>query len=215
MLVERNLNERSIAYDSVQDLRDRIFIRDVVGQPYRKLHCYVPFYFAMYPPMSYVQRTRGILNDIVFFVVSRSILNDPSVLFTDGNASMQQLSRSSGERVGIVPATKSEYCSRLYKPDGPYGTNQSFSNFYRDITFLGNLNWDIINSVYHMDPFEEDKRIRSAEVLVSDKLSLTNIQRIAVCTEKTAIAVRTIAKECGLAGFASFVTADPSLFRLP
>jgi hypothetical protein len=215
MLVERNLNERSIANSSVQGLRDRIFVQEVIEKPYRKLHSYVPFYFAMYPPMSYVQHTKGILNDVVFFVVSRSILNDPGVLFTDGNASMQKLSQDKGERVGIVPATRNKSCQRTYLPGGPYGTNQNCSHFYSDVILLGKLNWDVINSVHRMDPFEEDKRIRSAEVLVPDKLPLANIQHIAVCTEETAIAVRTLVKEYELANIASFVTVDTSLFRLP
>lgn len=215
ILATSNLNEHSIAYDTVQDLRDRIFIKDFIEQRYRGLHCYVPFYFAMYPPMSYVQRTKGILNDIIFFVASRSILNNPGVLFTDGNASMQQLSRSSGEKVGIVPATKSEICSRRYRPSGPYGTNQSFSNFYRDIIFLRTLNWDVINSVHRMDPFEEDKRLRSAEVLVPDKFALSSIKYIAVHTEKMAQTAKTVADKCGRPDFASLISVDPSLFNLP
>lgn len=208
-LSRRNVGEHSIAYNSVQDLRDRIFIGDVVEQSYRGLHCYVPFYFAMYPPMSYVQRNRGILDDIVFFVATRSILNNQGVIFTDGNASMQQLSRSMGEKVGILPATKSKLCSRRYRPGGPYGTNQSFSNVYSDAVFLKNLDWDVINGVHRIYPFEEDKRIRSAEVLVPDKFLLSNIEYITVRTEKMARTVNTIAKECG------FATIDASLFTLP
>jgi hypothetical protein len=215
LLARRNLAERSIAYDSVQDLRDRIFVWSFVEQRYQKLHSYVPFYFARYPPMLYVQRNRGILDEIVFFVVRRSVLNDRGVLFTDGNASMQQLSRSSGEKVGVIPATMRERCSRSYKPGGPYGTNQEFSNVYSDVAFLENLDWNVINSVSRMDPFEEDKRIRSAEILIPDRLSLNNIEHVTVRTVKMAQVVNTIAKECGLAGFASFVTVDPSLFILP
>ncbi|MBV9616798.1 MAG: DUF4433 domain-containing protein [Ktedonobacteraceae bacterium] len=215
ILTRRNLYEHSIAYDSVQDLRDRISIWDSFEQHYRKLHSYVPFYFAKYPPMSYVQRTRGILDDIVFLVVGRSILNDRGVLFTDGNASMQQLSRTSGEKVGIMPATKDKLCSRRYIPGGPYGTNQNFSNFYSDVMFLETFDWEVINCVRRMEPFEEDKRMRSAEVLVPDRLSLSNIDHITVRTEKMARTVNTIAQEYGLAGFASFVTVDPSLFILP
>jgi ssDNA thymidine ADP-ribosyltransferase, DarT len=164
--------------------------------------------------MSYVQRTGGILNNIIFFVVSRSLLNDRGVLFTDGNASMQKLSQDKGEKVGIVPATRNSSCHRTYKPGGPYGTNQNCSQFYRDVVFLEKLDWDVISSIRHTT-FEEDKRIRSAEVLVPDKLSLTDVQYIAVCTEKTATTVRIVAKEYGLANFASFVIVDSSFFILP
>jgi ssDNA thymidine ADP-ribosyltransferase, DarT len=202
---------RSIAYESVQSLRDRIFMLDPIQQSYRKLHSYVPFYFSKYPPMLYTQQQKGILNDLVFFVINSSILDKQSVLFTDGNASMQKLSRDGGEKVAIVPAIGSKPCQRRYIPEGPYGTNQSYSNIYSDVAFLKNLDWDVINNIRRIE-FEESKRIRSAEVLIPDKLSLSEIQRISVRTIGTAQIVKAIAEECGLIGLASFVTIDPSLF---
>ncbi len=73
ILRQKAIAPRSIAYDSVQDLRDRIFIKDFSKKDYRSLHSYVPFYFATCPPMLYVQRKAGIHDQIIFFEVSRSI----------------------------------------------------------------------------------------------------------------------------------------------
>jgi len=207
-----NLPIHSIAEESVQALRDRIFILDFVQKRYRNLHNYVPFYFSKRPPMLYVQQGKGIQDDIIFLATSRSILNNHNILFTDGNASMQKLSKSSGEKVGITPATRNKPCQRIYKPGGPYGTNQNYSNIYSDAIFLENLNWDVINSVYHIEPFEEDKRIRSAEVLIPDKLSLATIQYIAVRIEKMKQDVNAIAEEHGQVGFTPLIMLDPSLF---
>ncbi len=212
MLSQKGIDPHSIAYESVQDLRDRIFIWDVSRQRYRSLHNYVPFYFCKHPPMLYVQRNAGIQNQIVFFVISRAILKDQGVLFTDGNASTQQLSRKGGERAGIVPATNNSPCQRRYRPGGPCGTNESRSNFYSDVTFLEDLDWAVINGIRRIESLEEHKRIRSAEVLVPDSLALTKVQCIAVNTERMVQVVKTIATEYGLPEFAPFISLDPSLF---
>src|SRR2546423_524124 len=92
-------------------------------------------------PMLYVQHKKGIQKEIAIFEVGRSIIQEPGVLFTDGNASNQQLSIYRGEIVEIVPATvlRSE-CRRRYRPGGPHGTNPSRSAFYGDASFLLNLN---------------------------------------------------------------------------
>ncbi|MDQ2886187.1 MAG: DUF4433 domain-containing protein [Chloroflexota bacterium] len=211
MLGQKGIDLHSIAYESVQDLRERIFIWDFSMQRYRSLHSYVPFYFCKRSPMLYVQQKAGIQDQIVFIVVNRAILKEQGVLFTDGNASLQRLSRNRGEKVGIVPATNNSPCQRKYRPGGPHGTNERCSNFYSDIILLEDLDWDVINGVPHIE-FEEGKRIRSAEVLVPDSLALKKVQCIAVNTEKMAQIVRTMATEYGLSEFAPFISLDPSLF---
>src|SRR5690349_15527342 len=61
MLRRQKIVPRSIANESVQDLRDRIFIWDFAEQRYRSLHRYVPFYFAIQTsPMLHVQHKAGI-----------------------------------------------------------------------------------------------------------------------------------------------------------
>lgn len=57
MLSQKNIKPHSIAYDSVQDKRDCISVWDFSEKRYYSLHRYVPFYFAVRPPMLHVQKT--------------------------------------------------------------------------------------------------------------------------------------------------------------
>src|SRR2546428_2236740 len=91
-VLQEEIVYHSIAYENVQSLRDRIFVWSYVEHKFRPLHSYVPFYFATRTPMLYVQHKRGIQKEIAIFEVSRSIVREQGVLFTDGNASNQQLS---------------------------------------------------------------------------------------------------------------------------
>ena len=137
-------------------------------------------------------------DEIVIFEFSRSILKEPGVIFTDGNASNQQLSKDAREKVGIVPATAATGCQRFYSPDGPHGLNPNRSNFYADVRFLVSLNWAIINGKWFSS--EEKKRIKHAEVLVPDLLTMDEIQGIFVKTQVMVQAVNAVIEECGLTG---------------
>jgi ssDNA thymidine ADP-ribosyltransferase DarT-like protein len=122
----------SIANEEVQQLRSRIFVFDAEIQKYRSLHSYVPFYFAQHTPMLYIQYTNGLQKDIVIFEVSRTILATQGVIFTNGNATIQQLSKIGAEKVGITPATTNKpFCQRTYKPD-----NTPFRNKHKSLGFL-------------------------------------------------------------------------------
>jgi hypothetical protein len=146
-VLEEAIEYQSIAYENVQSLRDRIFIWDVSQKAFRGLHSYVPFYFATLTPMLFVQYRNGIQDQIVVFEVGRSVLKEQGVLFTDGNASNQQLSAYLDEVVDIVPATTLRpTCRRRYRPTGPHGANVNHTDFYSDIAFLDRLNWDVINN---------------------------------------------------------------------
>jgi hypothetical protein len=206
------ISYQSIAYENVQSLRDRIYVKDFSKQQFRPLHSYVPFYFATHTPMLYVQYRRGLQNEIVIFEVSRSILKDRGVVFTDGNAANQQLSQSSPQKVGITPATVSKMqCSRQYRPGGrPYGTNPNCSNFYADISFLNQLNWDIINGRNFTG--DEEKRIKHAEVLVPDLLPLGRIQHISVSVRDKVLAVNTLIETYGLSERIPSAVYRPNLF---
>src|SRR2546423_6350519 len=137
----------SIANDEVQSLRARVYVWHFSKQKYRPLHSYVPFYFATRTPMLYNKYKEGIQDKIVIFEVSRSVLKDQGVLFSDGNASIQRLAWYGTERVFITPATVSSLsCQRKYVPDGPSGTSMSSSELYADVAFLEFLDWDGINN---------------------------------------------------------------------
>jgi len=210
-VLEENINYRSIAFEDVQSLRDRVYVRDIFERKIRRLHSYVPFYFETHSPMLYVQYRNGIQDKIVFFEVNRAILKDKGVLFTDGNASNQQLAKYSSEKVLITPATSSNpSCYRKYNTGTPYGTNPNCSNFYSDPKFLENLNWDIIND--HWFNEDEKRRIKHAEVLVPDIVPLRRVQGIYVRTPEMVGAVNAIIDEQGLTGRIPNTIAKPEMY---
>lgn len=194
------IHYHSIANDEVQGFRDRIYIWDFSRQKFRPLHSFVPFYFATRPPMLHNKFTEGVQDKIVIFEFNRSILTDPGVLFTNGNASNQQLSKFRGEKVGITPATIGKECIRTYHPGGPYGTNANRTEFYSDLSFLDRLDWDCINNVHRVDPLEEYIRVRHAEVLVPDIVPLGRVEGIFVRTRDMMQTVNILIEECGLTG---------------
>ncbi len=211
-VIQEGISYQSIAYANVQSLRDRIFIWAFFERRFRSLHSYVPFYFATHTPMLYVQYRNGIQGEIVIFEVDRSILRDQGIIFTDGNASNQQLSRFTGETVEIIPATISRNsCRRRYQPRGrPGGTNPNRSDFYADIMFLDRLNWNIINGRNFTE--DEEKRIKHAEVLIPDLLPLEKVQGVYVCTREKMQAINGLIAEYGLAGRIPFAVFKPGLF---
>ncbi len=202
---------QSIAYEEVQGLRDRIFVWDFSKRAFRGLHSYVPFYFATLTPMLYVQYKNDIQDEIVIFGASRLILKKQDVLFTDGNASNQQLSKYTHEIVEIVPATLARGdCRRRYRPDGPNGANASRTDFFNHITFLERLNWDVINNRWFMD--EERKRIKHAEVLVPDIFPLGWVQNILVKNQNMEKRVNNLISECWLSGRIPWSECRPNLY---
>src|SRR5216683_1076070 len=163
-IIQERISFQSIANDEVQNLRSRIFVKDISTQKYRPLHSYVPFYFATHTPMLKNKYDEGIQDSIVILEASRSILRNQGVLFTDGNATLQQLSKYGSEKVYITPATITHpSCRRFYHPDGPYGSNINTSSFYAGITFLEKLDWNAINGRSYV--WGEKKRMRQAELL--------------------------------------------------
>ncbi len=207
-----NLGSRSIANGDVQNLRDRIYIWDVSqGRP-RPLHSYVPFYFAKLTPMLYVQRQDGLQGEIIFFEVSRSIVNDFGVIFTDGNVTIQQLAKFGTERVLVIPATVTKpSCERQYTSAIPQGTNYNCSNVYSGSVFLENLDWTLVNNDrWGRDP--EKKRIKHAEVLVPDIVPLSKIEGISTMTKEKADEVNVLIRQCGLAGRIPGAISNPDLY---
>ncbi len=133
-------------------------------------------------------------------------------MFTDGNATIQQLSKYRGESVYIIPPiTPEQACRRVYKPERALGTNSNCSNFYGNKVFLERLNWDVINRPGTSEE-PEPKRIRHAEVLVPDHLSLDRICGIAVSTQVMAQHVNGVIREQGLSNVIPPAIYKPTLF---
>src|SRR6266705_132864 len=116
------------------------------------------------------------------------------------------------EKVYITPATSlRDPCHRGYNPPGgPYGTNTNRSDFYCDIACLERLKWDIINDRWFND--DEKKRIKHAEALIPDILSIQKIQSIAVNNQKLPRDVNILIDECGLKGQIPYATFNPQIF---
>jgi hypothetical protein len=202
---------RSIAYDNVQKLRDRVFVWDASEYRFRPLHSYVPFYFAARTPMLYIQFKQGIQSRLAIFEVSRSIITEKGVVFTDGNASNQQLTADGSEVVRIMPMTpEKRTCRRKYYPNGPYGTNPNCSDFYSGPEFLEELDWSVIN---HRDFSGADEiRLKHAEVLIPDILPLSNVLGIAVNNRVMQQDVNNLISQCGLAMRIPFAVIKTNLF---
>ncbi len=183
---ERAITMTSIANEHVQYLRERIFIHSKESKQNLTLHDFVPFYFATRTSMLRSEDESGLMEAILIFEFDRkSILREPGVLFTDGNASNQLLTRNGGEYVLIEPASVfSGQCIRKYIPSGPHGTSDHLSNFYADQYFLDQLNWNVINN--RRTGVGDARRQKQAEVLVPNSVSLKWLRRIVVSTQRTA-----------------------------
>jgi hypothetical protein len=198
----------SIANSNVQNLRDRIFIQ---WEKLRSLHSYVPFYFATCTPMLHAQNI-SFRDQIVILEVSRFILLEQGVIFTDGNASNQQLSKYKNETVEVFPATaKHQYCRRYYRLGGPYGTNPNCSNLYADLMFLDHLNWNVICG--QRCTTDEKRRMKQAEVLVPDQVPISQIRSIFTCTEDVARLVNALTAKLSLARQLPLAVYRPELYR--
>jgi hypothetical protein len=212
-VLQENIPYQSIADEEVQTLRDRIFIRDPSEQRYRPLHSHVPFYFATRTPMLYVQYKKRVQDEIIIFEVDRSLLKNQGVLFTDGNASNQQLAKYGREQVVISPATAlDKSCHRKYLPNGPHGMNASCSDFYSDVIFLDSLGWESINNIRHIGPMEENTHVRHAEVLVPDLLPLARVESIVVKLRDRVQAVNDLIDESGLKARIPYAECKPGLY---
>jgi hypothetical protein len=212
-LEQEGIKLRSIALDSVQKLRERIFIWDALINRFRPLHSFVPFYFAKRTPMLYVQYARGLQHDIIFLEVSSRILKEPGVIFTDGNATNQQLSDQNDQKVYIIPASLSKEQERYYSLGNiPLGTNFNRSTFFAHWKLLRHLNWEVIYSESRFDGNAEKKRIKHAEILVPDRLPLERLVGISAMSMWQVEKVNDLAKRCGLEGCIPRAVSKPDLY---
>ena len=145
---------RSVALVSVQEWRE-----SMIPGTGKRIHDYVPLYFATHTPMQYVittpapMRGRAMVlkqRDLVFIEVDATkVFSLLGVIFTDGNAASNE------------------------------------TNFYSDISDLDKLDWDSIwrpNTFPHCyDP--EWKRKKASEVLVPDRMPIEFFSSIVVFSQ--------------------------------
>ncbi len=208
----RGIDHSSIANEAVQHLRDRIRVQVPLDKQSYNLHSYVPFYFTPSTPMFSAVRSKVIIEQIVFLEVSRQIMNNKGVIFTDGNASCQQLSKKGKEIVLIIPASSHSPCVRQYIPDGPHGTSESVSNFYSDIACLKKLNWRSIYGGYTGNGPDERRRVRCAEVLIPNAVPTSLIKCIGVQNTEIAQKVKSLFAQNNLKAAIPLLTIHPDFY---
>ncbi len=167
--------------------------------------------------MLHVPHISAIQDQLVILEISRSMLQNKGVVFTDGNATNQQLTHFDTQCVAITPATLHRaLCERRYYPDSnPHGINVNRSAVFADVAFLDRLEWDVIfdrPGRRFINEIEEYRRIRSAEALIPDKIGLDQIESIAVRSEAIVQAVNALVVSSGVAGQVPFATCKPHLF---
>ena len=137
-------------------------------KPYGTLHDYVPFYFAPRSPMLYT--------------INKG--NVPS--YNGGQKSI----------VYLVSSTEWVNGKRPWVFTDGHGT-MAFTNFYNDLNFLDEVDWDVMISKYWNDTsdYPDRRRRRQAEFLVSNYFPLSLVQDIGVYNSEIAHNVENVFKD--------------------
>ncbi len=208
MAQERN-SYYSIAYDDVQELRDRVFVWDATRHKFKSLHSYVPFYIATHTPMLYVQLKRGLQDKIVIFEVARSIITERGTIFTNGNATNQQLAKYGSEVADVLPKTiEKRECGRRYRPNGPRGKIPIDSDSTITHYFLKSLIG--ISLTIGIFPATEGTRETCRGALPYSTIEQNT--GIAVKNQAMVKEVNDLISQCNLTGRIPFATLKPHLF---
>ena len=105
-VIQEVIEYQSIAYEEVQNLRDRIFVWDFSKRIFQRTFTAMSLFILQRSHQCFLSSIKMAFKmRLVIFEVSRSILGKHRVLFTNGNAGNQQLSKYSHEVVDIMPAT--------------------------------------------------------------------------------------------------------------
>lgn len=178
-LLRKGIVQRSIALQSVQELRDRIFVVD--GGRRLNLHDYVPLYFVPRTPMLAVRRDRQ--NSIAYIEIASHVLDLPGAVLTDGNASRQGLHAGGHGTVDVYVAHgATDTCRRYYRPYWAGPSGRSMSGLYSGSHALERLPWDGIRSPTWAN--DELKRQKLAETLVPERVAPEHFLRIHVRTRE-------------------------------
>jgi hypothetical protein len=196
-----------IAEQTVQDLRDKITIilRCPNGERRRGgIHDFVPLFFNPIGPMMYTRREQS--RQIVIIEVKQRVLENKYTLFSDGNASMQQLRLGPGWHVDVYVSCDGSPCRRQHREGDLVreGSRRPASNIYHGLEHLSRLPWDALTApswTTNADgtPNPEGRRVRAAEVLVPQAVPTAEFQRIIVCDSAIRSEVADIVQRSGVA----------------
>ena len=150
-----------------EHIQDRRSRTRVPINPYGTLHDYVPFYFAPRSPMLYTIDKGNVPG---YIGGQKSIIYLVSLIeFVDG------------KRPWVFT-------------DG-HGT-MAFTNYYNDLNFLDEIDWDVMDSKYWYDTSDDPdrKRRRQAEFLVHRYFPLSLVQGIGVYDSQVELYVKQMFK---------------------
>ncbi len=160
LLAKRMLDKKDTGYTSIahQSIQDRRASTRVTCGPGGVLHDYVPFYFAPRSPM--------------LFTISHGNVEG----FTGGQYSIVHL-------VSTAQAVQEAGLGFVFS-DG-HGI-MTITEFYDDLAYLNEVDWEIMRANYWADTDEDldRKRRRQAEFLVHKRFPVQLIQEIGVINGK-------------------------------
>lgn len=121
------------------------------------LHYYVPLYFAHLNPMTYLRLRDTHKEDLCFICVSNEVLSLPDVYYSDGNAAANN--------------------TRFYK------LADKLELLDKTLTDIENARYWGGDKNLNDKKYQDNKRIRCAEVLVPNKIPVSMFNRIVVYTK--------------------------------
>lgn len=160
------MRERGSSYTDIahQNIQDRRTRVQVPIAPFGTLHDYVPFYFAPRSPMLYAIHKGAVAG------------------YKGGQDQVIYL---------VSTVHKIEDSGTPYVYTDGHAT-MAYTSFYREVSDLSTLSWDILRAKYWSDraPGDDRRRRRQAEFLVYKHLAWPLIERIAVHSEEASKQVR-------------------------
>lgn len=149
-----------ISYSDIahSNIQDRRATTSVDVPPFGKLHDYVPFYFAPRSPMLYAIK----------------------------NGSVEGFNGRQSDIIYLVTNTKKiEQAGKEFVFTDGHAI-MAFTDFYKDLNDLDEIDWDVMESTYwnDTDEYPDRKRKRQAEFLVHESIELDCFLGIGVMNER-------------------------------
>lgn len=151
---------KKISYSDIahRSIQDRRATTEVLAPPYGMLHDYVPFYFAPRSPMLYSIKHGNVEN-------------------------------YKGKQSDIIYLVSKTNVMEKYNKDFVFTDGHgimALTEFYKDLTDLDEVDWDVMKSMYWFDNEDnpDRKRRRQAEFLVHEQVELKCIVGIAVYNQQ-------------------------------
>lgn len=155
---KHEINNNHSRYSNIahMSIQEKRMAKEVPVDPFQTLHHYVPFYFAPRSPM----------------------------LYTVSQGNVEGFKGDQNSIIYIVSSIKNVIDAEIpYVFTDGHGI-MNFTEFYNDIRFLDQIDWDVMKSLYWADTNDDPdrKRRRQAEFLVFGHLPLELVLGVGVKT---------------------------------